>query len=155
MATTRELRDIVEPVVVEWLEKQFGTIFVRDRALQIGTKHDGTAARHRFDAVSLDASGSPAIVAEVTTHSGKTSGGKGPNGKVDGTYRDLYPLSLVTAPVRIMVLTDPAFSQYLTERSDGKVAPGISMVFCGLPADVQQRVSSVQGRSSREMGADQ
>jgi hypothetical protein len=150
MADTSLLK-VIEARVVDWLDATYGQKFQRQQKLQIGTKHDSEPAYHTFDAVSYDEKGNPLIIAAITTHSGRTSGGNYPSGKVDGTFRDLYLLCLARAPKNIMILTNSEFLEIFRSRSDGKSTPGMELKYCPLPPDAQRQIETVHANASREM----
>jgi hypothetical protein len=141
MANTSILRTKVEPVIREALAAEFGQPF-SSQILAL----PGGAARE-FDAVSADRR----IVVSIKTSSGLTSGGHLPGGKINSCIADLYYLSLLTAPVRRLVLTNPDFFEIFTTRMAGALAPGIEIVAMPLPSDLQRQVDLVIADASREM----
>lgn len=100
--------------------------------LAVGTRRNGDLAYHEFDAVSDDRS----IVASIKASSGLTTGGKLPVGKTKDSYAELHFLSLVKAPHRILVLTDPEFHRIFTEVSDGRLPAGVKVVHLPLPPEL-------------------
>ncbi len=148
MADTRVLKLKVEPFVRERLEAEFGQPFSQ-QFLPIGTRADGSEAMHEFDAVSADRR----IVAGIKSSSGRTSGGRRPSGKIAAAYKELYLLSLVDADRRILVLTDPEFHEIMVSDCDGKLAPGLELMFMGLPPELKVQVQAVHGAASQEMSA--
>ncbi len=141
MANTRYLTTVVEEHVRRALGDRHGVVFEK-RRLPLTT-----GGLHEFDAVAADGS----IVASIKTASGLTAGGKVPSGKIKDSVAELYFLSLVDAPVRLLVLTTPAFYEILMRHVAGKLAPGIEIVCEVLPPDVQAEVDSVQRTSSNEI----
>lgn len=93
------LRRVVEGYVREQLRREFEQPFA---AASLALAPGG---RHEFDAVSQDGR----VVASIKSASGLTAGGRIPAGKIKDSVAELYYLSLVSAPVRRLVLTTPAF----------------------------------------------
>lgn len=148
MANTRHLTIAVENYVRKQLTEKFGQPFSKKR-LSIGYKANGQPTTREFDAVSEDG----AIVADIKSSTGKTSGGKNPSGKVAAAYKDLYFLSLVKAPRRLLILTDPNFYAILQRNSDGKLAPGLELLHIPLSPDLADQVQAVQAVARKEMAA--
>jgi hypothetical protein len=141
MANTAMLRYRVEPVIRKRLAEEFGKTF----ASRVLALHGG--AQREFDAVSADGG----VVVSIKTSSGLTSGGNLPGGKINSCIADLYYLSLVDAPVRRLVLTNPEFHQIFTTRMHGAIAPGIDVVLSPLDAELQAEVDQVIAAASKEM----
>lgn len=141
MANTALLRYEVEPYIRAQLETQFGKVFRSQRLPLPG------GATREFDAVSGDGS----IVVSIKTSSGLTSGGNLPGGKIKAAIADLYYLSLISAPTRWLVLTNPEFHEIFTSVMDGAVSPGIEVRLMPLPAELQARVDGVIAAAVDEM----
>lgn len=141
MANTRYLTTVVEEHVRRALGERHGLLFEK-RRLPLTT-----GGLHEFDAVAADGS----IVASIKTASGLTAGGKVPSGKIKDSIAELYFLTLVDAPVRLLILTTPAFHAILMRTIAGKLAPGIEVVCEMLPPEVQAEVDAVQRASSTEV----
>jgi len=108
--------------------------------LSVGMRTTGDPAYHEFDAVSEDRT----EVASVKASSGLTTGGKLPVGKTKDAYAELHFLSLVIAPRRLLVLTDPDFYRIFTKVSDGKLPAGAEVVHLPLPPELEQRVRAAR-----------
>lgn len=130
----------------EGLPRRFRQRFNKMR-LPIGIRRDGGAAEHEFDAVSDDRN----TVASVKASSGRTAGNRNPSGKIKDAYAELLFLSLVKAPRRFLVLTDPSFFDIFQRGSDGKLPPGIEIVHLELPAERQERLGKATRVASREV----
>lgn len=141
MANTAILRYKVEPVIRARLEAEFSQPFA-SRVLTL----PGGAARE-FDAVSADGM----VVASIKTSSGLTSGGNIPGGKINGCIADLYYLSLLTAPVRQLVLTNPDFHAIFTKRMAGAMPEGVEVRLEELPSELQLEVDGVIREASEEI----
>jgi hypothetical protein len=143
MANTNDLKRPVESYVRGWLEEQFGVHF-EDSEIPLRLTSGGL---HRFDAVSKDRS----VVAGVKTSQMRPGGDVGV-GTVKSAYAELYFLSLVKAKRRLLVLTDEGFCRYFSRKSEGKVARGIEIQHCPLPASLAKRVREVWTSASEEIG---
>lgn len=141
MADTRYLKRTVEEYVRTQLAGEFSAPF-RARVLQLVT--GGT---HEFDAVSEDGK----VVAGIKAASGKTLGGCTPVGKIKSAIAELYFLSLVSAPRRILILTDPEFYRILLNRLEGRLAEGLEVKLVQLPPEIEREVAKVRRDASREV----
>ncbi|MDI6872062.1 MAG: hypothetical protein QME79_12110 [Bacillota bacterium] len=141
MADTRFLKDQVEQYVRAALKGEYGVGF-DSRFLKLST-----GGRHEFDAVSEDEQ----IVATIKSSSGKTAAGNLPSGKIQAVEAELYYLTLVDAPVRMVVLTTPQFFDIMRGRLKGKLAPGLHLKLVELPSELQALASRVQQKASREV----
>ena len=118
-----------------------------------GTKFDAqvltlsSGGTHEFDAVSDDGS----VIASIKANSGLTSGGNHPTGKVATCLNEVYFLTLVTAPTRLLVLTNPEFKEIFQRTTAGKIAPGIEVILVPLPVEMQETVDGVTRKASDEM----
>ncbi len=93
-------------------------------------------------------------MAGIKSNSGLTSGGNHPTGKVATCLNEVYYLTLVSAPTRLLVLTNPHFHVIFTKATTGAIASGVEVVLVALPAEMQHEVDEVTRRASREMGPD-
>lgn len=141
MANTAMLRYKVEPHVRAKLEQEFGQSFSSKRLPLPG------GATREFDAVSHDGS----VVVSIKTSSGLTSGGRRPAGKINSCTADLYYLSLLDAPVRRLVLTNPDFHEIFTTVMRGAIAAGVTVELVELPPELQAEVDSVIAEASSEI----
>lgn len=141
MANTRYLRETVEGFVRGELEEEFGQPF-SSVVLPLGS-----GGVHEFDAVSQDRQ----IVASVKSASGLTATGKIPSGKIMSSTAELYFLSLVDAPSRMLVLTTPAFHEIFCKVMKGKVAPGLYVRCIPLPTEIQLAVDKIVAEASAEV----
>ena len=146
MANTKAYLRAEEWIRADGLPAKFQQSFAK-RRLEVGTRTDGFPAYHEFDAVSSDAG----IVASVKASSGFTAGRKPPDGKIKGAYAELYFLSLVTAPQRFLVLTDPEFHKIFLDTSDGKRPFGVQLLQITLPEEIQHELAEARAIASREV----
>jgi len=141
MANTRYLTTVVENEVREFLSARHGVAFTKQPLQLI------SGGRHEFDAVSDDRS----IIASIKSASGRTAGGKIPSGKIKDCIAEIYFLTLVDAPCRILVLTSPQFHALFTHTMAGKIAQGITVEHLPLPDEIQAQVDAVQRAASIEV----
>jgi hypothetical protein len=64
---------------------------------------------------------------------------------------ELYFLSLVRAPTKLLILTSPEFHELFLRGMKDKIAPGIEVVPMPLPAEIQAKVAAVQRAASDEI----
>lgn len=141
MADTTYLRYAVEPYIRERLAERFKQSFAPKPV------HLITGGKHEFDAVSADDS----IIVGIKAASGMTSGGRVPSGKLNNAIAELYYLSLVAAPTRILVLTTPTFYALMIKKVKGALAPGIAIECIELPNEMQIEVDKVVKAASAEV----
>lgn len=135
------MKTLVEPYVRQQLQAEYGQTFTQQFLNLPG------GGRHEFDAVSEDRS----IVTSIKSHSGLTSGGKRPAGKILACYAEFYYLLQIDAPSRILVLTNPEFHDIFERDSRGKLAPELEIMLVTLPKDIQQEIKGVAHAASVEM----
>lgn len=141
MADTRYYKTHVEPYVRAQLQAIHGVAF-NSRVLRLST--GGT---HEFDAVSEDGS----IVASIKSLSAKTRRGKRPAAKYSTCLAELYFLSLVDAPKRVLVLTTPEWHSMFERYIEGRLAPGLTVELLKLSPEVQHEVDRHRDVASDEV----
>lgn len=141
VANTRYLREAVEAWVRDRLEQEHGQPF---SAKVVRLSPGGS---REFDAISKDGS----IVCSIKANSGLTSGRKHPTGKVATCLNEVYFLTIVSAPTRKLVLTNPSFYEIFCRTTAGQIAPGVEVVLLPLPAAMQAEVDRVTKQASDEM----
>jgi hypothetical protein len=142
MADTRVQLEAEDWVRREWLPKQFGQRFSRERLrLESGGVFD-------FDAVSAD----ERIVVTISTSAGKTSSGKHAVGKLMKLRSDMLFLTMLSGErQRISLVTDQTMLDMLTkERAGGRVPRNIEFLHAPLPAELAERLQRSQKAASRE-----
>ena len=147
MADTTYVKRTVEPWVREhWLKERYGQTF-QSQTMPLSGIGGPDPGKHEFDAVSEDGS----IIAAIKGHSFKTAGGNLPSAKFSSLYQELYFLSLVKAKKRLLIFTNQEMYDDFVERSKGKVAGGIELVYCELPKHMRRQVTTIGRRASNEM----
>ncbi len=126
----------------EWLPIKYNQQFRRERLrLNSGGVFD-------FDAVSSDNT----IVANISTSSGITSGGKNPSGKIQKLRTDMLFLLLVKAEKRLIVLTEKGmYDLCLKEKSNGRVPLEVEFVLVELPESLAKLLQDAKSIASKEV----
>ncbi len=143
MAHTGVQLEVEDWVRREWLPREFGQRFSRERLmLAPGGVFD-------FDAVSEDRK----IVASISTSAAHTASGKLAVGKLTKIRSDMLFLLMVPAcGRRLMVLTDETMLQQLQkEKSSGHVPTSIEFMHAKIPPALEQRLVASQEAASREV----
>lgn len=141
MADTRYLTTVVEDYVRSQLEIRYGVRFTKQR-LRLRTR-----GHHEFDAVSDDR----AIVASIKATSGRTAGGNLPQGKFNNALAEIYFLTLVEAPTRLLVLTNEGFKDLLMHRIAGALPDDVGITLVPLSETIQVQVDAVLAVASKEV----
>lgn len=141
MANTVYYKTHVEPYVRAEMERIHGQRFL-SKVCRLTT--GGT---HEFDAVSDDGT----IVASIKSLSGKTASGKNPSGKIYACYAELYFLTLVDAPRRMLVLTTPDFHEIFTRALRGRLHPDITVELIGVSPEIQAEIDRIKDLASEEV----
>jgi len=141
MANTNYYKTHVEPYVRLELERRHGVRF-HSQILALTT-----VGTHEFDAVAEDRS----IVASIKSLSAKTASGKRPAAKYQNCVAELYYLSLIEAPRRILVLTTPDWHTMFMRYIDGRLAPGLEIELIHLPPELQAEVDKLRDAASEEV----
>jgi hypothetical protein len=147
MANTIFLKETVERHVRAWLDGKFGQSF--SPVFLPLTRIQGQPNTHEFDAVS----GDRRIVCSIKTASWKTGSGKRGSGKIQGAYAEIYFLDHVDAQQKYLVLTDAEFYENLKRNLQGRLSPGIDLLYCELPENLKTEVDRIRITSRRELGA--
>ena len=142
MADTRVQLEAEDWVRREWLPSKFEQQFRRERLrLSSGGVFD-------FDGVSSD----NMIVANISTSSGITSGGKNPSGKIQKLRADMLFLLMVKADRRLIVLTEKSmYDLCLKEKANGRVPHEIEFVLVELPESLSKSLQDAKSIASKEV----
>ena len=142
MADTRVQVEVEDWVRRHWMPEHFGESFYRERVrLSSGGVFD-------FDAVNKDVS----AVANISTSSAKTSGGKHAVGKVLKVRSDIYFLLLAEAKRRICVLTEEdMYDFWIRERQAGRVPNSVEFSLVRLPAELRATLMESQRKAAKEV----
>lgn len=141
MANTNYYKTDVEPFVRAKLERIYGVAFT-SKTLTLTT--GGT---HEFDAVAVDGS----IVASIKSLSAKTKSGNRPSAKYPNCVAEIYYLSLVQAPRRILVLTTPGWHTMFMKYIEGRLHPAVEIELLKLSPELQGEVDKIRDVASDEV----
>ncbi len=142
MADTNALKEI-EQYVRDWCSNKYGIGF-EDCEKEVRLVTGGI---HRFDVVAKDGS----VVAGVKTSALRDDGKVG-GGVIKSTFAELYFLSLIKAPMKLMILTDREYYDHFRKVSRDKVAEGIEIIHCPLPKEVEKNISAIHRNCRKEIG---
>ena len=145
MADTRVQHEVEDWVRNEWMPKEYGQSFQRERlVLEMGGEHD-------FAAVSTDRS----VVATISTGGATTVSGNFATGKVMKLRSDMLFLTMVGAVRRLIILTEAdMYELCMRESGYGRVPAGIEFARVAIPAGLQKRLVAARRVSSRESSAE-
>jgi hypothetical protein len=142
MADTRIQLEAEDWVRREWLPKQFNQPFRRERLrLKPGGVFD-------FDAVSYD----DTIVANISTSSGITAGGKNPAAKIQKIRADMLFLLMVRAEKRLVILTEKDMYELCRkEKTNGRVPEEIEFLHAELPVALVMALKEAKKKAADEV----
>jgi len=142
MADTRVQLEVEDWVRRNWMPKEFGQNFVRERIrLAPGGVFD-------FDAVSSDGK----IVATISTSGATTASGKRAVGKLLKIRSDMFFLLLAAADRRIVVLTEEDMCDLcMSEVEAGRIPPAIEFAHAQIPDELDDRLRQSRKRASKEV----
>jgi len=142
MADTRVQLEVEDWVRREWMPRQFGQRFRRERVLLT------SGGVFDFDAVSEDNT----VVATISTSGGTTSSGKLAVGKLLKIRSDMLFLMLVKAQRRIVVLTElDMLGVCIKEREGGRVPPEIEFLQASIPDGLAEKLKAARKLASMEV----
>jgi hypothetical protein len=142
MADTRVQLEAEDWIQREWLPTKFNQQFRRER---LRLNSEGV---FDFDAVSSDKT----IVANISTSSGITSGGKNPSGKIQKLRADMLFLLMVKTDRRLIVLTEKSmYDLCLKEKANGRVPREIEFVLVELPESLAKSLQEAKPIASKEV----
>ncbi len=145
MADTRVQLEVEDWVRREWLPKQFGEQFSRER-LRLAP-----GGVFEFDAVNRDFS----VVATISTSCARTVTGKRAVGKMMKLRSDMFFLLLADAKRRYLVLTDQSmFAECEKERASGRIPASIEFFYAPIPTELAKRLAASQQVASEEVRPD-
>ncbi len=142
MADTRIQLIAEDWIRSEWLPGQFKQSF-QQKGLRL--KPGG---EFQFDAVSADGR----IVANISTSSGITAGGKNPAAKLQKLRADMLFLLMAKAEKRLIVLTEKdMYDLCLKEKANGRVPEEIEFLHVELPAALAMALEQAKKKAADEV----
>jgi hypothetical protein len=125
-----------------WLPEKYGQTF-RPTRLRLET-----GGYFNFDAVSEDNS----IVANISTSSAFTAGGRGPAAKIQKLRADMLFLLMMDVPKRFIVLTEKdMYELCLRKKVNGRVPNEIEFLHALLPAAYVNELQKAKKIASEEV----
>ena len=142
MADTRVQVGVEDWIRREWLPRKFNQKFRRERLrLTAGGVFD-------FDAVSAD----DTIVANISTSSGITSGGKYPAAKIQKLRADMLFLLMTKAEKKLIVLTEKDMYELCQkEEANGRVPKEIEFLHAELDVELSTALKEARKKAAEEV----
>jgi hypothetical protein len=142
MANTRIQMEIEKWIRTEWMPRKFKQEF---RALRVQLN---TGGHFDFDAVNRDGS----IIANISTSSAKTTGGKNGTAKFQKLRSDMLFLTMVTAKQKLIILSEKdMFEMCLKEKRNGRVPGEIEFEYAEIPESFQRILNDSKKIAAKEV----
>lgn len=141
MANTSRLREVTD-YVIEDLSKKF-ELDLAKRKVPVGRNN----ILKEFSAVSADRN----TVIYICHHSGRTSGGKTPVGKINGLFSKCFLLEKTSASKRFIYFTNEEFYNIFKEKSNGLLENIELRWYANLTTELKLVLEEVYSASSKEM----
>lgn len=142
MADTRVQLEVEDWVRRDWMRKEYGCEFHRERLrLSPGGVFD-------FDAVSDDR----IFAATISTSSARTASGKLGVGKKMKIRSDIYFLRLSEASRKVVVFTErDMYDEWAKEKEAGRVPKDIEFALAALPQNLDAKLQRARKKASDEV----
>jgi hypothetical protein len=140
MANTSALKLITEYAIHE-VSKDLAVELITEK-VPIGNQ----GITKKYDGVSHNRD----VIVKVINHSGYTSGGKLPVGKIRNTFAECYFLTLTNAKTKILAITNADFFEIFKSSSKGLLGD-IKLVYIDLPNYLKEIAREVSHDASVEM----
>lgn len=141
MANTSGLKE-VNRYMIEDFTKNFGQQFGK-RKVPVG-RHN---IMKEFSAVSADGN----TIIHICHHSGRTSGGKNPVGKINGLFSKCFLLEKTSAKNKYIYFTNEEFYNIFTNKSKGLLDDIQLKCYTNLTNELSNIITEIQKSSSLEM----
>ncbi|MBX3362419.1 MAG: hypothetical protein KF912_01300 [Phycisphaeraceae bacterium] len=143
MADSRVRHDVEDWIRTEWLPKQFGKRFEREK-LKLSS-----GGEFAFAAVSEDRQ----VVAMISTSQATTSGGTLGIGKLQKIRADmLFLVMLLVCEKRLVILTERSmYEQCMKERESGRTPRNVEFLHAEIPDALRVRLRAAQNDASAEV----
>jgi hypothetical protein len=142
MANTQVQLEVEKWIRSEWMPKKFGQNFTPKHMQLI------TGGYFDFDAVNQDDS----IVANISTSSAKTSGGKIGTAKIQKLRSDMLFLIMVKSNQKLIILSEKDMLELcLKEKRNGRVPNEIEFLHAEIPETLQQMVREAKKIAAQEV----
>jgi len=145
MSNTNKIKTEIEPAVRNWLKTEIGNVTLEERPMTFPA-----GGSYKFDAVSRD----ERIVAAILCNRAKTRTGRENTGGVRKALAEVEHLKLLPGGIsKMMVFTDPDFSNLIQRRASRFGIEDIRFLVCPLPADKKLLLDKILDEASQEQRA--
>lgn len=145
MANTSKIKTDIEPTVRDWLKREIGDNTLEERPVSLPS--GGT---YMFDAVSRDRQ----IVGAILCNRPRTRTGRENTGGVRKALAEVEHMKLLPSDVsKIMIFTDPEFSNLVQRRASRFGTADIKFLVCHLPPDKEILLKRILDEASKEQRA--
>jgi hypothetical protein len=145
MSNTNKIKTEIEPAVRNWLKTEIGNVTLEERPMTFPA-----GGSYKFDAVSRD----ERIVAAILCNRAKTRTGRENTGGVRKALAEVEHLKLLSSGIsKMMVFTDPDFSNLVQRRASRFGIEDIRFLVCPLPADKKLLLNKILDEASQEQRA--
>jgi len=145
MSNTNKIKTEIEPAVRNWLKTEIGNVTLEERPMTFPS-----GGSYKFDAVSRD----ERIVAAILCNRAKTRTGRENTGGVRKALAEVEHLKLLPSGIsKMMVFTDPDFSNLVQRRASRFGIEDIRFLVCPLPADKKLLLNKILDEASQEQRA--
>jgi len=145
MSNTNKIKTEIEPAVRNWLKTEIGNVTLEERPMTFPS-----GGSYKFDAVSRD----ERIVAAILCNRAKTRTGRENTGGVRKALAEVEHLKLLPGGIsKMMVFTDPDFSNLIQRRASRFGIEDIRFLVCPLPADKKLLLDKILDEASQEQRA--
>jgi len=145
MVNTLKIKSDIEPAVRDWLKREIGDDTLEERPVTLPS-----GGSYKFDAVSQDGQ----FVGAILCNRAKTRTGRENTGGVRKALAEVEHLKLLPVSVsKIMVFTDPHFSNLVQRRASRFGITDIRFLVCPLPTDKEALLKRILDEASQEQRA--
>jgi hypothetical protein len=145
MAPTNKIKSEIEPAIRNWLKTRIGDDTLEERPVIFPS-----GGSYKFDAVSRDGH----TVAAILCNRAKTRTGRENTGGVRKALLEVEHLKLLSGRIsKMMVFTDPDFSNLIQRRASRFGIADITFLVCHLPPDMKILLNNILDEASQEQRA--
>ncbi len=145
MANTSKIKTEIEPAVRNWLKAEIGDDTLEERPVTLPSGDS-----YKFDAVSQDGH----TVGAILCNRAKTRTGRENTGGVRKALAEVGHLKLLCGDInKMMVFTDPDFSNLIQRRVSRFGIADIRFLICPLPPDKKMLLNRILDEASQEQRA--
>jgi len=145
MVNTSKIKTEIEPAVRNWLKAEIGDDTLEERPVTFPS-----GGSYKFDAVSQDGR----TIGAILCNRAKTRTGRENTGGVKKALAEVEHLKLLRGDInKIMVFTDPDFSNLIQRRASRFGIADIRFLICLLPPDKKVLLNRILDEASQEQRA--